>query len=133
LLGSKPQRAVARASRTVRTLRRLPTRTNYPIGGLQRDAFIEQRAAKWIIATAERAERDQVPLTHEQLGMLLGVGRSYVSRVIQKFKAARLLETRRKAFLVKNAEGLQAKACLCDAVSKRHFDEVMDGLYPEED
>jgi Crp-like helix-turn-helix domain len=69
---------------------------------------IEQRAAKWIIATAERTERDQVPLTHEQLGILLGVGRSYVSRVIQKFKAARLVETRRKAFIVKNAEGLQA-------------------------
>jgi hypothetical protein len=67
----------------------------------------------------------------EQLGMLLGAGRSYVSRVIQKFKAARLVETRRKAFLVRNAGGLQAKACLCDAVSKRHFDEVMDGLYPK--
>jgi hypothetical protein len=25
------------------------------------------------------------------------------------------------------------KACLCDAVSKRHFDEVMNGLYPKED
>jgi hypothetical protein len=74
-----------------------------------------------------------VPLTHEQLGMLLGVGRSYVSRVIQKFKAARLVETRRKALIVKNAESLQARACLCDAVSKRHFDEVMDGLYPKED
>jgi hypothetical protein len=94
---------------------------------------IEQRAAKWIIATAERSERDRVPITHEQLGMLLGVGRSYVSRVIQKFRRARLVETRRKAFLVKNVEGLQAKACLCDGVSKRHFDEVMDGLYPKED
>jgi Crp-like helix-turn-helix domain len=94
---------------------------------------IEQRAAKWIIAMAERAEREQVPLTHEELGMLLGVGRSYASRVIQKFKAARLVETRRKALLVKNAQGLQAKACLCDVVSKRHFDEVMDGLYPKED
>jgi len=65
--------------------------------------------------------------------MLLGAGRSYVSRVIQRFKGERLVETRRKALLVKNAEGLQAKACLCDAVSKRHFDEVMDGLYPKED
>jgi hypothetical protein len=94
---------------------------------------IEQRAAKWIIATAERTERDQVPITHEQLGMLLGVGRSYVSRVIQKFRGARLVETRRKSFRVKNAEGLQAKACLCDLLSKRHFDEVMDRLYPMQD
>jgi hypothetical protein len=94
---------------------------------------IEQRAAKWIIATVERTERDNVLLTHEQLGMLLGVGRSYVSRVIQKFKAQRLVETRRKALFVKNAEGLQAKGCLCSTMSKRHFDEVMDGLYPKED
>jgi hypothetical protein len=43
------------------------------------------------------------------------------------------VETRRKAFRVTNAEGLRAKACLCDAVSKRHFDEVTDGLYPTED
>jgi hypothetical protein len=93
---------------------------------------IEQRAAKWIIATAERTEWDQVPLTHEQLGMLLGVGRSYASRVIQGLKAAHLVETRRKALIVKNADGLQAKACLCDAVSKRHFDEVMNGLYAKE-
>jgi hypothetical protein len=28
---------------------------------------------------------------------------------------------------------LQAKACLCDTVSRRHFDEVMDGLYPTKD
>jgi hypothetical protein len=94
---------------------------------------IEQRAAKWIIAAAERTERERVPLTHEQLAMLLGVGRSYASRVVQKFKAAGLIETGRKAFLVKNVDGLQAKACLCDIVTKRHFDEVMDGLYPKED
>jgi CRP-like cAMP-binding protein len=94
---------------------------------------IEQRAAKWIIAAAERTEPEPVPLTHEQLGMLLGVGRSYASRVVQKFKAARLVETRRKAFIVRNAEGLKAKACICDCVSKRHFGEVMDGLYFKDD
>jgi len=44
-----------------------------------------------------------------------------------------LVETRRKAFVITNAEGLQTKACLCDAVSKQHFDEVMDGLYPTDD
>jgi hypothetical protein len=94
---------------------------------------IEQRAAKLMTAAAQRTAPEQVPLTHEQLAMLLGVGRSYASRVIQKFKAARLVETRRKAFLVKNAKGLQAKACLCDTVTKRHFNEVMDGLYPKGD
>jgi hypothetical protein len=49
---------------------------------------IEQRTAKWIIAAMERTDDpDAVPLTHEQLATLLGVGRSYASRVIQTFKA----------------------------------------------
>ena len=49
---------------------------------------IEQRTAKWIISAMERTDGDNVvPLTHEQLATLLGVGRSYASRVIQTFKA----------------------------------------------
>ena len=49
---------------------------------------IEQRTAKWIISAMERTDGDEVvPLTHEQLATLLGVGRSYASRVIQTFKA----------------------------------------------
>src|SRR5665213_630025 len=91
---------------------------------------IEQRAAKWMIAAAERSGPERVPLTHDQLGMLLGVGRSYASRVVQKFKAARLVETRPKAFFCQECRGLQAKACLCDTVSKRHFDEVPLPLPP---
>src|SRR6185312_16211685 len=54
---------------------------------------IEQRTAKWIISAMERTDgSDAVPLTHEQLAMLLGVGRSYASRVIQTFKAEGIVE-----------------------------------------
>src|SRR5947209_12290270 len=57
---------------------------------------IEQRAAKWIISAIERTNGNGVvPLTHEQLSTLLGVGRSYTSRVIQNFKAEGVLDTRR--------------------------------------
>src|ERR1700728_435960 len=38
---------------------------------------IEQRTAKWIVSAMERTNGDVVPLTHEQLSTLLGVGRSY--------------------------------------------------------
>ena len=62
---------------------------------------IEQRTAKWIISAMERTDGDNVvPLTHEQLATLLGVGRSYASRVIQTFKAEGVLETRRGSILV---------------------------------
>ena len=54
-------------------------------------------------------QRQLVPLTHEQLAGMLGVGRSYASRVIQIFKADGVLETRRGAILVRNRAALDAR------------------------
>lgn len=95
---------------------------------------IEQRTAKWIVSAIERADGGEtVPLTHEQLATLLGVGRSYTSRVIQTFKAEGILETRRGSILVRNREALRARACLCNESVKDHFEEVLRGVYPTEE
>jgi DNA-binding transcriptional regulator YhcF (GntR family) len=94
---------------------------------------IEQRMAKWIISTMERTDgSDLVPLTHEQLAAMLGVGRSYASRVIQDFKADGVLETRRGALLVRNRTALHKRSCLCNDAVKDHFEEVLRGVYPKE-
>jgi hypothetical protein len=93
---------------------------------------IEQRTAKWIISAMERTDGDNaVPLTHEQLSTLLGVGRSYTSRVIQTFKAEGVLETRRGSILVRNADALRIRSCLCNEAVKNHFEEVLRGVYPD--
>ncbi|XIA65604.1 Crp/Fnr family transcriptional regulator [Bradyrhizobium sp. TZ2] len=93
---------------------------------------IEQRTAKWIISAMERTDgEDVVPLTHEQLATLLGVGRSYASRVIQTFKAEGTLETRRGSILVCNPDALRNRSCRCNEAVKDHFDEVLRGVYPD--
>src|SRR4030088_122555 len=95
---------------------------------------IEQRAAKWIISAMERTNSDGVvPLTHEQLATLLGVGRSYTSRVIQTFKAEGVLEPRRGSILIRTRDALQIRACLCNEAVKNHFEEVLRGVYPTEE
>lgn len=92
---------------------------------------IEQRTAKWILAAMERTgDANSVPLTHEQLATLLGVGRSYTSRVIQSFKAEGILDTRRGSILVRYRDGLKLRACLCNDAVKSHFEEVLRGVYP---
>lgn len=94
---------------------------------------IEQRTAKWILAAMERTgDESSVPLTHEQLATLLGVGRSYASRVLQSFKAEGVLDTRRGSILVRNRDGLRLRACLCNDAVKMHFEEVLRGVYPTE-
>ena len=93
---------------------------------------IEQRTAKWIISAMERTDGDEVvPLTHEQLATLLGVGRSYTSRVIQAFKAEEVLETRRGSILVRDPDRLRIRSCLCNEAVKAHFEEVLRGVYPD--
>ncbi|MBR1086739.1 Crp/Fnr family transcriptional regulator [Bradyrhizobium manausense] len=86
---------------------------------------IEQRTAKWIIAAQEHIGGDEIPLTHEQLASMLGVSRSYASRVIQMLKARGILATRRGALLVLDGPALSASACGCNGALKRHFGEVL--------
>ncbi|QOZ53617.1 Crp/Fnr family transcriptional regulator [Bradyrhizobium sp. CCBAU 53338] len=86
---------------------------------------IEQRAAKWIIAAQEHIGGDEIPLTHEQLAGMLGVSRSYASRVIQMLKARRILATRRGAILILDAPALSASACACNRAVKRYFGRVL--------
>jgi CRP-like cAMP-binding protein len=93
---------------------------------------IEQRTAKWILAAIDRTGDTQIALTQEQLGTLLGVGRTYVSRVIQRMKADELIETRRGTFVITDARALEMNACACNRLVKMHFDEVLSGVYPSD-
>jgi CRP-like cAMP-binding protein len=91
---------------------------------------IEQRTAKWLIAAMERTGDQVVPLTQEQLAAMLGVGRSYVNRVIRKWQTEKLLVWRRGELEVQNFYGLKARQCDCNSAVKAHFDEVLAGTYP---
>ena len=93
---------------------------------------IEQRTAKWIGAAIERSGSKEVPLTQERLAAMLGVGRSYISRVIGTFKADGTLAVRRGHLVVRDEAKLRSRACGCHDVVKGHFETVLKGVYPGE-
>ena len=80
----------------------------------------------------ERTGEHVLPLTQDQLAGMLGVGRSYTNRVIQTFKAEGILETRRGSIVVHDRAALEARSCLCNGSVKRHFEEVLRGVYPSD-
>lgn len=92
---------------------------------------IEQRTAKWIGAAIERSGSREVPLTQERLAAMLGVGRSYISRVIGTFKRDGTLTVRRGHLMVRDEERLRARSCKCHEAVKEHFHRVLKGVYPE--
>lgn len=92
---------------------------------------IEQRAAKWLIAALERTGQRDIAMTQEQLASMMGIGRSYASRVVQRFKRDGLLRTRRGGIVVLDSDGLDARACDCHDKVRRHFETVLAGVYPD--
>ena len=93
---------------------------------------IEQRAAKWLLAATCRTDDRTIPITQEQLGSMLGVGRSYVARVMASFKANGSVETRRGRMLIRDLDQLRQMSCNCNTLLHEHFETVLRGVYPPE-
>ena len=90
---------------------------------------IEQRAAKWLCAAVDRIGRNSVTMTQEQLASMMGIGRSYASRVLQRFKHDKLLRTRRGSIEVLDLAGLRRRACTCNERVDAHFHAVLGEIY----
>lgn len=91
---------------------------------------IEQRTAKWLLAAMDRTGGDNLTLTQEQLAAMLGVGRSYLSRVFRDLRGLGVIETKRGRIIVHKAGRLRSLACECNAAVSRHFEDVLKGVYP---
>lgn len=91
---------------------------------------IEQRAARWILAAVDRTGVDEIQMTQDQLASMLGVGRSYVNRILKSLRSDGVLVTRRGGLVIRNMDVLQSTACECTDAIRRHFDEVLKGVYP---
>lgn len=94
---------------------------------------IEQRTAKWLKTTMDRTGDHEVPLTQEQLAEMLGVGRSYISRILQQLKKRGFLTTHRGRLQVTDLVALEGLACGCNYSVLTHFEDVLSGVYPTED
>lgn len=90
---------------------------------------IEQRAAKWLLAVAERTGSADIGLEQEQFASMLGVGRSYVTRVLSRLRKAGLLSNRRRMICISDMKGLRRTACACNDLTRAHFKAVL-GAYP---
>lgn len=91
---------------------------------------IEQRTAKWLVGALDRTGGDDIKLTQEQLAGMLAVGRSYIGRVLQQLRQNGAVEPCRGRLVIRDLPRLRAMSCGCDQTVRRHFDEVLSGVYP---
>ncbi len=85
---------------------------------------VEQRCARWLLQSHDRVRADEFSLTHEFLGIMLGVRRASVSEVAEKLQEQRLIRYHRGVITVIDRKGLEKAACTCYAFVARVYDDL---------
>lgn len=86
---------------------------------------LDERLARWLLMTQDRAGFDGVPATHEFLAATLGVRRAGVTRAAALLQLHELIAYRRGVLAVLDRKGLEAVACACYAVDRATYAHVM--------
>jgi CRP-like cAMP-binding protein len=74
---------------------------------------VRQRCCRWLLMTHDRVHADELPLTHEFLGVMLGVRRASVTEVLQPLQESGLIRSRRGVITVLDRARLEAESCEC--------------------
>ena len=86
---------------------------------------VEQRCCRWLLMTRDRMPSGEFLLTHEFLGMMLGVRRTTVTEVMGILQKAGLICYRRGHVSILDPEALRSRACECYDISRLEFDRLL--------
>jgi DNA-binding FadR family transcriptional regulator len=75
--------------------------------------------------TRDRMPADDFLLTHEFLGMMLGVRRTTVTEVMGSLQKAGLIRYRRGHVTILDREALRSRACECYDILRLEFDRLL--------
>jgi CRP-like cAMP-binding protein len=85
----------------------------------------EQRLARWLLITRDRAGSDTFELTQEFLSYMLGIPRTSVTAAAASIQRAGLIRYSRGRITVTNPAGLGAVSCECYLVIKHRVDRFL--------
>jgi len=86
---------------------------------------VEERCARWLLMTHDRAETNSFALTQEFLAEMLGVRRASVNLVGRAFQRAGLIRYTRGIITILDRAGLESVSCECYNIIQRVFDQLL--------
>lgn len=79
----------------------------------------DQRIARWLTTAADLLGRSEIRLPQEELASGLGLQRSAVNLILQRFKSEGLVDVARSRVLIVDADRLNRRACECRLALRR--------------
>ena len=90
-------------------------------GACNRLHTISERLARWLLTCHDRLSGDEMRLTHEFIGPMLGAPRTTVTLAAGTLQEAGLINYSRGLVRIRDREGLQQVACECYGVVRKEF------------
>ena len=90
-----------------------------------RHHLVKQRLATWLLMLCDRTSTDQLPMTHEFLARMLGVGRPSVTLTIDALQKSRVICHSRGIVTIVDRPGLEAAACECYQLMRDDHDRLL--------
>ena len=89
---------------------------------------MEERCARWLLMTHDRAGQDTFPLTQEFLSHMLGVRRATVNVATGMLKKAGFIGYVRGKLTITDRAGLESTSCTCYQAIVRAYDSLLPAL-----
>ena len=88
---------------------------------------IQTRCVRWLLQTADRLPTDDMALTQEFLGHMLGVRRASVNEVLKRLQSLGLVESGYGRIRVVDRQGLEQLVCECYRIIRYEYQRTIEG------
>jgi CRP-like cAMP-binding protein len=86
---------------------------------------VDQQLCRWLLMTMDRLPADEVAVTQELLGLLLGVRRASVTEIIGSMNRDGILTQTRGHIVVQDRPQLELRVCECYRVVRNEYDRLL--------
>jgi CRP-like cAMP-binding protein len=86
---------------------------------------IQKRCCRWLLMARDRADSDDLKLTHEFLAVMLGVRRASVSDVLGPLQEQGLVRSNHGTISILDRQGLEAGSCECYALIAKQQQQLL--------
>jgi CRP-like cAMP-binding protein len=94
-------------------------------GACNASHMTEARLCRWLLRTRDLVQGDDLNITQEFLGQMLGVQRTSISIVAGALQRAGLIRYRRGHVQILDVDGLKEAACECYETVRAHYDQML--------
>lgn len=86
---------------------------------------LDQQLCRWLLLSLDRLSSNELVMTQELIGNMLGVRREGVTEAARKLQAAGIIRYARGRITVLDRPALESRTCECYAVVKSEYDRLL--------